>query len=135
MGDGVAGLVKAAGVVGGLGVFAAAMAARPTRSALTRVLPKPGDGPSESTRTNGFFRAEIHTTTSTGARYVARVAAQGDPGYAATAVMLGESVLALCCDGDRLPPRAGVLTPSTAIGNVLIDRLRTAGFTFDATRI
>ena len=30
-------------------------------------------------------------------------ARQGDPGYAATAVMLGESALSLALDGDRLP--------------------------------
>lgn len=29
------------------------------------------------------------------------------------------------------PPRAGILTPAAALGNVLIDRLRNAGFTFE----
>ena len=60
--------------------------------------------------------------------------AQGDPGYAATSVMFAESALALALDGDRLPPRAGVLTPATAIGMPLVDRLRAQRFTFDATR-
>ena len=59
---------------------------------------------------------EIHTTTSTGARYVSRVAAKGDPGYKATAVMMGESALCLALDRERLPERAGVLTPATAWG-------------------
>ncbi len=59
------------------------------------------------------------------------VAASGDPGYAATAVMLGESVLALALDGDRLPAAAGVLTPATGIGRPLVDRLRAAGFTLE----
>ncbi len=44
------------------------------------------------------------------------VAAKGDPGYQATAVMLGEASLALALDGDRLPEAAGVLTPATGIG-------------------
>jgi short subunit dehydrogenase-like uncharacterized protein len=81
---------------------------------------------------------EILTTTSTGATYRATVAAQGDPGYAATSVMLGQSALALAF-GDRdpgsgsgLPDRAGVLTPATGIGHVLVDRLRAAGFTLSA---
>ena len=56
--------------------------------------------------------------------------AQGDPGYGATSVMLGESALCLALDGDRLPDRAGVLTPATAMGSVLADRLRAAGQTF-----
>ena len=43
--------------------------------------------------------------------------------------MLGESALALALDGERLPERAGVLTPATAMGDVLVDRLRAAGHT------
>ncbi|HEX8121794.1 MAG TPA: hypothetical protein VF549_11075 [Solirubrobacteraceae bacterium] len=46
-------------------------------------------------------------------------------------MMLGESALALALDGDKLPKRAGVLTPSTAIGTALADRLRAAGHTYD----
>jgi short subunit dehydrogenase-like uncharacterized protein len=48
--------------------------------------------------------------------------------------MFGESALALGLDGDRLPPRAGVLTPATGIGAPLVDRLRAQGFTFDVRR-
>ncbi len=46
--------------------------------------------------------------------------------------MLGESALALVLDRDRLPERAGVLTPATAMGDVLVDRLREAGMTLTA---
>jgi short subunit dehydrogenase-like uncharacterized protein len=65
---------------------------------------------------------------------VVDVAAQGDPGYAATSVMLGESALCLALDADRLPARAGVLTPAAAMGLPLVDRLRGAGMTFDVKR-
>jgi short subunit dehydrogenase-like uncharacterized protein len=43
--------------------------------------------------------------------------------------MLGESALCLARDGERLPkePGAGVLTPATAMGNALVERLRKAG--------
>ena len=71
-----------------------------------------------------------HTRTPSGQRWVATVAASGDPGYAATAVMLGESALALAGD-DGLPNRAGVLTPATGIGRPLVDRLRARGFQLD----
>lgn len=134
VGAGPAGLVKAAGVTGGLGAFVTAMSIGPTRALLGRVLPKPGEGPSERTRSNGYFRIEIHARTSAREHWVARVAAQGDPGYAATAVMLGESALSLALDGDGLPARAGVLTPATGIGNPLVERLRARAFTFDAGR-
>ena len=92
-----------------------------------RLLPSPGEGPSADKRAAGFFRMRLHTTTTTGAEYVATVAAQGDPGYAATAVMLGESALALAA-GTGLPDVAGVLTPATGIGDALVERLRAAGF-------
>ena len=132
MGDGPVGMAKAAGLTGGLAALVAGMSLRSTRSVLDRVLPKPGQGPSERAREAGHFRIQIHTRTSTGARYVATVAAQGDPGYQATAVMLGESALALARDRDRLPDRAGVLTPATGIGQPLVERLRGRGFTLEA---
>jgi short subunit dehydrogenase-like uncharacterized protein len=133
-GRGPLGLAKATGITGGLGIAVGGLALRPTRALLDRVLPSPGEGPSEKTRTNGYFRIDVHTRTSTGARYVAHVAAKGDPGYGATAVMLGESALSLALDGDRLPVAAGVLTPASAMNGALTDRLRAAGFTFDVAR-
>jgi short subunit dehydrogenase-like uncharacterized protein len=59
------------------------------------------------------------------------IAADGDPGYKATAVMFGESALALALDAENLPDRAGVLTPATGIGSVLLGRRRAAGFTIE----
>jgi short subunit dehydrogenase-like uncharacterized protein len=63
------------------------------------------------------------------------VQASGDPGYAATAVMLGEAALALALDGAALPDRAGSLTPATALGDALVDRLRARGFRLDAVSV
>ena len=48
--------------------------------------------------------------------------------------MFGEAGLALAFDGDTLPARAGVLTPATAIGLPLVDRLRAQGFTYEVRR-
>jgi short subunit dehydrogenase-like uncharacterized protein len=121
--------VAGAALAGGLGALLAGLSFGPTRKVLDRVLPKPGEGPGEGMQRKGFFEIEIHTRTASGRRYVARVAAKGDPGYAATAVMLGESALCLALDSERLPPRAGVLTPATAMGGALADRLRAAGQT------
>ena len=113
-GSGSLAAVQAGAVAGGVGALVAGLALTPTRAVLDRVLPSPGEGPNEQQRDAGFFRIEIHARTSSGARYVCRVAAQGDPGYKATAVMFGESALSLALDGDRLPARAGVSTPATA---------------------
>jgi short subunit dehydrogenase-like uncharacterized protein len=112
-----------------LGLALRAMADRRTRPLVDRLAPSPGDGPSEQARRTGWFSMTLRTTTETGGRYVATVSAQGDPGYAATAVMLGESALSLALDGDRLPTAAGVLTPATAMGDALVERLRARDFT------
>ena len=135
VGNGPLAPVKAAGLAGGLLVLAGGLAVKPSRMVLDRVLPDPGEGPSEAARENGFFRMQIHTSTPGGERYRARVAAKGDPGYKATAVMMGESALCLALDRDRLPAAGGVLTPATAMGSVLVDRLRAAGMTFEVERV
>jgi short subunit dehydrogenase-like uncharacterized protein len=124
--------LMAAGMTAGLGALALGMSLPVSRSILGRVLPSPGEGPSEKTQRDGRFRVEIHTRTTTDARYVATVAAKGDPGYAATAVMFGQAALSLAM--DERPARGGVLTPATALGQPLIERLRGQGFTFEVTR-
>lgn len=126
VGTGPAAPALAGAVTATLGALTAGLALKPSRMVLDRVLPKPGKGPSAKTQRNGHFRIEVHTRTSSGARYLATVAAQGDPGYAATAVMLGESALALAFDPS--PGMVGVLTPATGIGRPLVERLRAAGF-------
>ncbi|MGE5137701.1 MAG: saccharopine dehydrogenase family protein [Gemmatimonadota bacterium] len=127
--------VLAAGVSAGLRALQAGLAFPPARALLGTVLPSPGQGPGEKTRRTGFFRMQIHTRTATGARYLGTVEAQGDPGYAATAVMLGESALCLALDHGSLPDRAGVLTPATAMGAALTGRLTAAGQTLTAQRL
>ena len=116
----------AVGFTAGLGALAGGLGFGPTRTLLDKVLPDPGEGPSEKARRTGFFRMEIHS-----AGHKATVAAQGDPGYAATAVMMGESALTLVLERPRLPQHTGVLTPATALGAPLIDRLRAAGMTLE----
>jgi short subunit dehydrogenase-like uncharacterized protein len=136
MGTG-AGPLGAAGAVAATGGLVAALGALsfpPTRALLDRVLPAPGTGPDAATREKGWFRSVVHATTADGRRYRAEVSGPGDPGYAATAVMLGESGLALAgapgpSDGD-LPDRSGSLTPATALGLPLVERLRAAGHTY-----
>jgi short subunit dehydrogenase-like uncharacterized protein len=130
-GTGPLGAARAAGVAAGLGAVFAGFAMPGARQLLDRVLPDPGEGPSETVREKGFFRIDIHTRTSSGARLVCEIRAPGDPGYKATAVMLGESALALALDEDKLPAATGVLTPATALGHVLVARLRAAGHSYE----
>ncbi len=130
-GEGVTARAKATGYGAGVGALTAAMGLGPARAGAERVLPKPGEGPSAEARESGHFRMELHAHTGEGERLRATVAAQGDPGYAATSVMLSEAALAAALDEDALPDAAGVLTPAAGLGMVLVERLRAAGFTFD----
>ena len=61
-----------------------------------------------------------------------------DAGYGETASMALEAALCLATQGRELEEQglmqAGVLTPATALGSVLIKRLRDAGITFEITR-
>lgn len=107
--------------------FFGLMAVKPLAPVVDRVLPKPGDGPSESSREKGFFVTKTYTTTTSGRRFVATFSSDGDPGYKATARMLGESALTLALNRDELPHRAGILTPASAMGDALISRLTSAG--------
>ncbi|MDF8263246.1 saccharopine dehydrogenase family protein [Luteipulveratus flavus] len=138
-GDGTKGRATAYAVAGALGAGFAALNVPLLRPVTDRLLPSPGEGPSEKAQVEGFFRMEVRTTTTDGSQYRSIVGAQGDPGYAATAVMLGESALCLALERDRCPLPAGmnggVLTPATALGDVLVDRLRAKGFTCTAERV
>ncbi len=129
-GDGPRASVLASGMTAGLLTLYGAMSFEPTRAVLGRVLPKPGDGPSEQTRERGRFRLLITARTTTGALYRTRVGADRDPGYDGTAIMFGQSALALAFDDELLPETAGVLTPATGLGRALVERLVAHDFTF-----
>ncbi len=131
-GRGVSARAKATGLGAGMGALGAAMGFGPARSGIGMVLPKPGEGPSPEDRAAGHFTMQIHGQGLDGEHYMATVAAEGDPGYAATSLMLAEAVLFLASGSPDLPDRAGVLTPATGLGMPMIERLRAAGMTFEA---
>jgi len=129
MGRGPLGLARATGLSAGMAGFMIAVGIGPTRKLLERKLPSPGEGPSREERENGYFRIEIHAKSTDGERLRARVEADNDPGYGATAKMLAES--ALCLAQDDLPARGGILTTAAAMGMKLVERLRGAGMRFE----
>lgn len=130
-GRGAKGAATAYAIAAGTGAVVAAMLTKPTRMVMDRLLPAPGEGPSQETREAGMFEVEIVAKTTKGVTYVATVAAPYDPGYDGTAIMLGESALALAAGEGT--DRVGVLTPATALGDALVDRLRANTFTLAVT--
>jgi short subunit dehydrogenase-like uncharacterized protein len=116
-----------AGVAAGAGAVIALAQLPPTRDALLRFMPKPGEGPSEQQRAKAWFKVRMHGTG--GGQEVIVDVSGGDPGYGETSKMLAES--ALCLAHDELPERSGQLTPAVAMGDALKDRLIAAGIGFD----
>jgi len=129
-GTGPLGAVKAGGLVGGLGIGLGLSALGPTRQLLGKVVPKPGSGPSPEAQRSGYFDIRFTGTTATGQRIETRVTGDRDPGYGSTAKMLGETAVALGeLPHDELP--GGFWTPSTALGDRLVERLEAhAGLRF-----
>ena len=105
------------------------------RRLVDRVAPKPGSGPSAAARERGYYRIETYASTTSGARYVARMEQQGDPGYKATSVLLGECGLALATDREKLSDLRGVLTPAAAMGDALLARFPAAGVSLRTERL
>ena len=92
-----------------------------------RLLPQPGQGPSVENMDRGFFKIELVGTSSSGKKLRGIISDQLDAGNRATVKMMCESALALALDEKKLPKAAGVITPSVALGDVLEQRLLSAG--------
>ncbi len=129
-GRGAKGWFRATTLATGLGAFAGAIAIAPTRWLLKNtVLPKPGQGPNKAQREAGSFQITLRAKTQSGGEFKGKVTGEQDPGYGETAKMLSQS--ALCLAHDELPSGGGVLTPATAMGTTLIERLKKAGMGFE----
>ena len=123
-GRGPVGCVIAAIGAVGAGAFRLAMALSPSRWLLQRsVLPKPGRGPGQSVRENGYYDLILVGKLSDGNIMRARVKGEGDPGVESTSRLLVESALCLAQDSDRIAVGGGFWTPASAMGELLLSRL------------
>ena len=125
-GKGPKGLARAVSVAGGVVAFMASLAIPLTRPFVEKKLPSPGEGPSEEARAKGRFKTLL-VAIGDGQQVRGVVSDNRDPGYGSTAVMLSESALCLALQGSELATGGGILTPATAMGSKLIERLRAAG--------
>ena len=108
------------------------MSAKPgsfLKKIIDMILPKPGEGPNKDKRESGFYNLRFYITLEDESNAFAKVVGDMDPGYGSTSKMLGES--AVCLAKDILPGSSGVLTPSIAMGDAILDRLqKNAGLSF-----
>lgn len=126
------GFVPAGLMTGGLILGMSLLALPPARKLISEKI-APGDGPSKEAREKGRFtlrflgRLEGDETPT----IAVRVSGRGDPGYLATSRMIGQSALCLALDTPQPGFEGGVLTPATAMGMRLVERLRAAEMTFE----
>ena len=96
-------------------------------------LPKPGEGPSKIKREGGYFNLTLigkGINNGKNFKVVGTIYGDKDPGYAGTARMIGEAAICLSKHKEKLPKTFGVLTPASAIGKKLIERLSKKGMEF-----
>lgn len=129
-GKGPSGFARAVSFAGGIAAFVGALVFPLTRPLVVKRLPSPGEGPSEEARAKGYFKT-YHVAIGDAQVVRGRVADKRDPGYGSTAVMLSEAALCLVLEGADLECEGGILTPASAMGMRLVDRLRKAGLTFE----
>jgi short subunit dehydrogenase-like uncharacterized protein len=122
------GAAMALGITGGLAALGLALSRPALREQLARRGPQPGEGPSAERRARGHWKVRLVAEGEPGEVGIYVVSDRADPGYGSTAKMLGEA--ALCLALDPLSSPGGVQTPSVAMAQPLLDRLRRAGLVF-----
>jgi short subunit dehydrogenase-like uncharacterized protein len=121
---------KAIALTLGTALFALLVQQAWTRRLLQPYLPQPGEGPSQQTMDQGWFRCQLLGIDAHGQQVKGLIYHQGDPGNRSTVMFLCESALALALEFEQLPGgvgRGGILTPATGLGEALCERLRQAG--------
>lgn len=127
---GIMGYLKSYSMLIFLGLTKFLMSFKPTFWLLKNFyLPSPGEGPNREKRDNGFFKILLNGYVD-GNHISCTVTGDKDPGYSGTAIMLTESALSIILNNEEIPKKFGVLTPASAIGKILIKRLKTKGIIF-----
>ncbi|KLI65055.1 saccharopine dehydrogenase family protein [Aurantiacibacter marinus] len=131
-GKGARGKRMARATTWGMNALMMGLAVPPIRWLLeTKILPKPGEGPSEKEQLEGKFELVFLGTTPKGDTIACRVTGDRDPGYGSTAKMLSQ---AAACLAQDIPEdvAGGFWTPATLMGDGLVERLQNhAGLTFE----
>ena len=120
---------RAAATWGVLGGFRAAMRWRPTRSLLGR-LADSGEK-SDDKWHDSSYDLRVVGNSADGRRASVRVHGIGDAGNRITVLCAYACALTLAIDEPALPEVFGVVTPSVAMGDHLVARLRAAGLSIE----
>lgn len=106
---------------------------KPLHPLIRRLLPKQGEGPSPELQRTGYFKHRFVGVSAEGdggspAVVIAEMTGDRDPGYGWTSRAAVEAGICLAKQESELRkaglPDGGVLTPASAMGHVLLDRLQ-----------
>jgi short subunit dehydrogenase-like uncharacterized protein len=130
-GRGSKGRLTAYGVTAALGTFVMASAIKPSRWVVEKLVPEPGQGPSQEDQDKGFYDLRFIGRTADDKAIITKVTGDRDPGYGSTGKMLGQAGLCLAFD-IKDDVAGGFWTPASAMNGKLIERLTShAGLTFE----
>jgi short subunit dehydrogenase-like uncharacterized protein len=101
----------------------------PLSSAMARLGPSSGFGPTGERLERWRWRMSARAMTDRGRTFDGVLDADGHPGYLATARLLGEAGMLLSEQGAT-PAAGGCLTPAAALGTEHLDRFARAGLRF-----
>jgi len=97
------------------------------RTFLKKIMPAPGEGPSEDQIQNGYFKMKAIANDSEGNHASLTMSYPGDPGNKSTVFFLCESALCLAESEENIIETNGFLTPASAFGMKLAVRLQQRG--------
>ncbi|KAG7449869.1 NAD-P-binding protein [Guyanagaster necrorhizus] len=100
----------------------------PIRFIVKKLVRKPGEGPTDSeVELGGLDLVNITRSGSTYAKTTFK--GHGDPGYLLSCIMVAEAALCLLHQETIRPfaRRGGILTPASAMGDALVERLNATG--------
>jgi hypothetical protein len=103
---------------------------RATLALLRALATHASEGPRESSLDEIHYRIELCARSDSALAARAMVDGRGHPGYRSSPNIVAE-VGVLLAREDALPERYGVLTPASALGTGVCDRLAPAGLTFE----
>jgi short subunit dehydrogenase-like uncharacterized protein len=94
------------------------------RNLLKKIMPAPGEGPSEQQIENGYFKLLAIAKDETQKTVSLEMSYPGDPGNKSTVFFLCESALCLFNSLDEISAHPGFNTPASALGEALVERLQ-----------
>jgi short subunit dehydrogenase-like uncharacterized protein len=126
-GKGIKASLTANTVALGLGAGAIGMQFQPARSWALSLGPAPGAGPTQESMNAGGFVCDYVAKSKSGRALQARMTVRGDPGNRATTLFVCEAAVQMLLQADQRGSDAklgGVLTPASAFGHQLAQRLK-----------